>query len=301
MKGRIGRTGRAGGVGPVGRVGWATVVTAAVCLVAVASGSACALEARWDSLAPGLDLGSFRDAWDTPAGDSTIRILRIDPARWEFRLLCQEELGLDGGKTAREFCRDHGLVAATNAGMFATDYRSHVGYLRHAGRFESGQWNQYRSVFAFGPKKAGIPPARILDVDPDAPGGPNGRNGMLASYGSLIQNLRLIARPGRNVWTASERSWSEAALGEDRSGRILMIFTRSPFAMHELNRILLALPINLVCAQHLEGGPEAQLYIHAGDFEREFSGSWETSFREDDQNARAWAIPNVLGIAPRGK
>ena len=69
--------------------------------------------------------------------------------------------------------------------------------------------------------------------------------------------------------------------------------------MHDLNQELLASDIGLVAAQHLEGGPEAQLYLHAGETKLEMFGSYETSFREDDNNAVAWPVPNVLGVRPR--
>ena len=93
--------------------------------------------------------------------------------------------------------------------------------------------------------------------------------------------------------------WSEAALGEDESGRILFIFCRSPYTMHDLNNELLRLGIGLVAAQHLEGGPQAQLYIHAGEVEFEISGSHGTSSREIDDISVSWPIPNVLGVRPR--
>jgi hypothetical protein len=113
--------------------------------------------------------------------------------------------------------------------------------------------------------------------------------------------LRLIKRPGTNQWTRQSRKWSEAALGEDSSGRILFIFSRSPFTMHDLNEELLSAGIGLVAAQHLEGGPEAQLYFHVGKTEHEMFGSYESGFRENDSNGKAWEIPNVLGVRPREK
>ena len=68
--------------------------------------------------------------------------------------------------------------------------------------------------------------------------------------------------------------WSEAALGEDSSGRILFIFSRSPFTMHNFNQELLSLGVNLVAAQHLEGGPEAQFYVRIGHVTHEMFGSY---------------------------
>jgi hypothetical protein len=114
-----------------------------------------------------------------------------------------------------------------------------------------------------------------------------------------VQNLRLIKRPGSSAWGQQEKRWSEAALGEDSSGRILFIFSRSPFSMHDLNHELLSSGIGLVAAQHLEGGPEAQLYINAGDTQLEMFGSYETAFREDNSNSIAWPVPNVLGVRRR--
>lgn len=71
--------------------------------------------------------------------------------------------------------------------------------------------------------------------------------------------------------------------------------------MHDLNQKLLAAGIGLVAAQHLEGGPEAQLYVHAGKFELEMFGSYETSFMENDANAKPWPIPNVIGVRARAE
>lgn len=69
--------------------------------------------------------------------------------------------------------------------------------------------------------------------------------------------------------------------------------------MHDLNRELLRADIGLVAAQHLEGGPEAQLYVKVGKFELEFVGSFETGFNENDSNVVGWPIPNVLGVKRR--
>lgn len=69
--------------------------------------------------------------------------------------------------------------------------------------------------------------------------------------------------------------------------------------MHDLNQELLGAGLGIVAAQHLEGGPEAQLYFQAGGVEKELCGSYETSFRENDANNIPWPIPNVLAVRPR--
>jgi len=251
---------------------------------------------QWQSLAPGMDLGTFSASRPSVSGDALITVLRIDPDLWSLEYF---GLSLDGsgssGRTARQWSKVHRLTAAINAGMYGTDYRTHVGYLRFREHLNNDNVNAYRSVAAFDPRRDGLPHFRIFDLD--SPG--VSMETILQDYASLVQNLRLIKRPGQNRWHQQEKMWSEAALGEDESGRILFIFCRSPYTMHDLNNELLRLDIGLVAAQHLEGGPQAQLYIHAGDMEFEISGSHGTSSRENDDILVAWPIPNVLGVRPR--
>ena len=66
--------------------------------------------------------------------------------------------------------------------------------------------------------------------------------------------------------------------------------------MYDLNKELLGSGIGIVAAQHLEGGPEAQLYLKKGDVEIELFGSYETGFVEDDNNEEPWPVPNIIGV-----
>jgi hypothetical protein len=247
----------------------------------------------WSTVAPGLELGHFRATVAPVVGDGIITVLRVDPAVWDLKLLSSSELGALTNRSVHRWCRDHKLVAAINAGMFATDHRTHVGYMRNASHVNNEVANSYQSVAAFGPLKDGLPAFRIFDLDEDD------LADIIADYRSVIQNLRLIKRPGLNRWEPQERHWSEAALGEDREGRPLFIFTRSAFSMHDLNEVLLELPVELVCAQHLEGGPEAQFSLHVGDISLDLVGSFETNFMESDTNTLAWPVPNVIGLVEK--
>jgi hypothetical protein len=249
----------------------------------------------WQSLAPGMELGTFLASRPSSSGDSRISVLRIDPNRWSLEFIGQSLNGETSGQTARQWSKANGLAAAINAGMFATDYSTHIGYLRFRDHVNNDNVNAYQSVAAFDPRREGLPQFRIFDLD--SPGVSMAT--ILRDYASAIQNLRLIKRPGQNVWRQQEKMWSEAALGEDESGRILFIFCRSPYTMHDLNDELLGLGIGLVAAQHLEGGPQAQLYIKTGEVKIEMSGSHGTSFRDNSEMSAAWSIPNVLGVRPR--
>jgi hypothetical protein len=242
---------------------------------------------KWQPLAPGMEIKLL--------ADSKITVVRIDPALWELEFAGISRTRESAGHTAREWCEGRKFAVAINAGMYHTDAKTHVGYLRSGEHINSNQVTKYQSVAAFGPRDATLPRFRIFDLD--APGVT--LRGILKNYSSVVQNLRLIKRPGASQWGQQEKKWSEAALGEDSGGHILFIFSRSPFSMHDLNQELLSAGIGLVAAQHLEGGPEAQLYLHVGKVEQEMFGSFETSFKENDANPAPWPIPNVLGVRPR--
>jgi len=201
----------------------------------------------------------------------------------------------DANRTAREWCEAQELTAAINAGMFKTDGKTHVGLMRFREHTNNGEVNKYQSVAAFDPHDPHLAPFHIFDLDATHVT----VQSILKDYGSAVQNLRLIKRPGSNQWSKQSKMWSEAALAEDGAGHMLFIFSRTPFSMHDLNEALLAAGIGILTAQHLEGGPEAQLYVYAGSFKLEQFGSYETSFRENDSKPAPWPIPNVLGVRPR--
>jgi hypothetical protein len=250
----------------------------------------------WKTLALGMDLKYFAAKHPSSVGDSRIVILRMDPSLWQLEAVGITQTDESVGHTARAWAQSRHFSAAINAGMFAMDYRTHLGYMRSASHTNNSHSNAYQSVAAFEPHdRQSLPLFHIFDLD--APG--VHFQDILKDYTSVLQNLRLVKRSGLNQWSPQERQWSEAALGEDDTGRILFIYSRSPFSMHDLNDELLAAGIGLVAAQHLEGGPEAQLYIHVGAVETELCGSYETSFKENDSNSIAWPVPNILGVRPR--
>ncbi len=253
-------------------------------------------DSAWKQLAPGMELGTFTVNNPNRGGKSKITLLRIDPKHWELMVIGKSwKKGLEN-QSARDWCKNYNLTAAINAGMFATDYKTHIGYLGSKGHINNRNVNRYQSVAAFDPKKdKGFPKFRIFDLDDPKVS----MKTILKNFSSVVQNLRLIKRPGENRWKQQNKKWSEAALGEDSSGRILFIFSRSPFTMHDFNKILLSLNIGLVAAQHLEGGPEAQLFIQVGNVTYEMFGSYETAFKENNRNTTSWPIPNIIGVRPK--
>ena len=60
---------------------------------------------------------------------------------------------------------------------------------------------------------------------------------------------------------------------------------------------LTRLPLDLDRLMYAEGGPEAQLYVHARNREYEFVGRFDSPF--DDGSPYALPVPNVIGIVRR--
>jgi len=257
----------------------------------LAAPAAAATDRLWTEFGNGLELGRFPLAGQG-SPPATVHVLRIDPRRWELTLHGLPSGG-SGGYTAREWSRREGLVAAINAGLYQEDYRTHSGYMRADGTVFSRGTNGYLSAAAFDPVNPQDPPFRIFDLDNDP------LAAVLGRYRRVVQNLRLIKRPGENRWSSQERRWSEAALGEDSEGRALLIFCGAPLPLDSLIEALLALPLGLVAAQHLEGGTQAQLFVAAGERTIELVGGHEGVFPAPELSRPAWPIPNIIGVRAR--
>jgi hypothetical protein len=270
----------------------ASLLLAALALGATAA-SGLGPDSPWRVLEPGLELAELTAPQPADLGDSIIRVLRIDPERFDLRLL--NVSASDDGRlqTARDWARSHGLVAAINASMFQTDYRSSVSLMINRSHVNNPRVSKDNAVLAFDRRSESVPRVQIIDRQCQD------FESLRKKYRVLVQSIRMVSCEGRNVWAPQEQRWSTAAVGMDRSGRVLMIHCRSPYPVHDLIEMLLQLPIGLRNAMYVEGGPEAQLYVRAGSFEAEYFGSFETGFFEADANRRAWPIPNVLGVERR--
>lgn len=268
---------------------------AIVALIAVAAVPATApdVASTWRALGPGVDYAAIAISPRPAIGDGRLHVVRVDPARATLRArLAAETSG--GSRTARQWAEGPRIAAVINAGMYATDFSTHVGYLRIGERVQARKWvSKYQSVLLLGARRPGLPAATIRDTQP------GDKAAAFADYDTVIQNLRLIRDPGVNVWSKNGRRWSEAAIALDREGRILLLFCRSPFTMYDFNALLERLPLGVVRAMHVEGGPEASLSVRGPGIELDFAGSYETGFEESDGNDHQWPLPNVVVVEVR--
>lgn len=250
-----------------------------------AGGSEAAPGSAWTTLEAGADLGIFPGPGAAP-GDGKIWVLRLDPKRFELRLV-NASANDSRPRTVRSWALGAGAVAAINAGMFQTDGLTSVGLMRTRSHENNPRRNaRYKAILAFDPVRPDLPPVRILDVACGE------LDGLLPAYGTLIQSIRMISCDRKNVWAPAPKRWSAAAIGVDGAGRALFIHARSPWPVHDLVDALLALPIDLRRAMYVEGGPEAQLFVKAGGRELERLGALEGGAERD--GGLAWEVPNAV-------
>ena len=261
------------------RRGTATILLLAALVWSAAAGAAEPEPAR--ALAPGLELLRFdvdtRSAWV----DGDLHVLRVDPERWSLAVLATSHHADGRKRTLAAWGRDFGLEAAINAGMYQGDGSTHVGFCQVDSTVLNRAANNYLSAFVCDPVDTVDAPFALIDLD-ETP-----LEVLRLRYRTVVQNLRLIKHPGRNRWSPGRERWREAALAEDGQGRALLILCTRPLPMHDFNELLLALPLDVVAAQHLEGSAAAGLWVRALEAGPERSATGGS------------AVPNALVVRPR--
>jgi len=244
----------------------------------------------WKSLGKGLEFGHFQTT-----NKSYINILRIDPKHWKFSIRSTSETDNSPALSTHQWAKKHGLTASINAGMFHLDYTKHVGYLKQDTHTNSQKINGYKSIAAFSPYDESQPYFQMMDTDDKQ----HTVETLIQNYRYVVQNLRLIKYPAINRWKPKEKQGNEAALGQDKQGRVLFIYAPTPYNMHDFNNLILSLNIDLMRAQHLEGGLQAQLFINTQQLDMNNVDEKTTQHITQQNQQLAWKIPFVIGIEPR--
>lgn len=251
----------------------------------------------WKKLEDGLELGIFQVNTTSLFSHSEITVLRVDPKLWDIKLYSIQQFDYPKGITTKEWSKRHKLTAAINAGMHLPDMSTHVGYMQAGDTTQGKKVKSYQSLAAFSPKAKEATPFRMFDLDE----ADTNFEQIKKDYSHVVQNLRLIKRPGENRWDKKSRRWNEAALGEDQQGRALLIYSSGLLTMHNFNETILSLPLNIVAAQHLEGGREAQLYINHPSYTKELNNSIDPLYLGSNKNLGAWPIPNIIGVSKKNR
>jgi hypothetical protein len=262
-----------------------------VLALATALALAAAPASPWRPLEPGLELGRFPGP-PGGTGDGVVTVLRVDPARFDLRLLNASAPGGGSARSARGWAVQTGAVAAINAAMYQEDHRTSVSLMRTREHVNHPRVSRDKTILAFDPIAPGAPRFRIIDRDCDD------LEAIGKGYASLVQSIRLVSCERKNVWSPSPKRTSAAAIGIDGAGRLLMIHARTAWPTAALADALLAMPIDLRRAMYVEGGAEAQLYVSAGGTVLELIGDFD-GIAGVARNVDAWPVPNVLAIVRR--
>jgi hypothetical protein len=250
-------------------------------------------DTTWQRLDKGLELGVFPAPQSVGAGTSQVRVLRINPNYYRFRLLNASAMENGLPMTPRQWCRQNKLVAAINPSMFQIDYKTSVSLMRTRTHINNPKLTKDMAILAFDRLSQDVPKAKIIDRQCED------YKFWKKKYGTFIQSIRMISCKGKNVWNQQPHRWSTAAIGVDGQDNVLFIHVRSPYSTHDLINVLKKLPLDISRAMYTEGGPQAQLYINAANKEYEFIGSYDTSPNVANESSISWPLPNVLGISKR--
>ena len=244
----------------------------------------------WRVIEPGLEFAAFPSPKQSIVGDSKIRVLRIDPEKFEFRLINSSAIGDKKNFSAKNWALKYGLIASINASMYQRDRQTSVSLMRTKNHVNNSRISKDKVMLGFDPLTTNLPEVKILDKDC------RDFDHVKTKYKSLIQSIRMISCHGKNVWAQQKKIWSIAAIGMDENGKILFIHSRSPYSTHNFINILLEIPIHIKRAMYTDGGSVAQMFVKFKKYEGEFLGSYSTGSYESDNNFIGWPIPNVIGI-----
>jgi hypothetical protein len=247
----------------------------------------------WQPLAQGLELGEFKASSISKIGDSTVRVLRIDPQQYRFRLLNASASQNGRPLTAKQWSTQNGMVATINASMYQEDHKSSVSLMRTKAHVNNPRLSKDMTILAFDRKSTDVPLVKLIDRQCED------ISVWQKKYMTMIQSIRMISCTGKNVWAQQPQKWSTSAIGVDEQNRILFIHVGSPYSTHDLINILIELPLNIVRAMYTEGGPQAQMYINTGQHEYEFVGSYEIDIQGNMKKLISRPVPNVVGICPK--
>jgi uncharacterized protein YigE (DUF2233 family) len=204
----------------------------------------------WRELRAGLDFGHLEVETATRAGSTRLAILRVDPARYQFRVLAGE-VG-DEGFSAAQWRQQSAALAVFNAGQF-TPQHAYLGLLIQDGRQLTRPVSNMEAILVAEPEEPGLPLARIIDLQytslplPQSP------------YRQAAQSLMLVDRFGQIRVRRSGKVAHRTLVAEDGQGRILVMISEGKHTLWDLARFIADAGLGLREVMCMDGGAEAQL------------------------------------------
>ncbi|MFC1654748.1 phosphodiester glycosidase family protein, partial [Myxococcota bacterium] len=209
---------------------------------------------EWKQLEPGLELAVVGASIKSSHNDSKFTLVRIDPEKRDLKLLMVSELG-GKKRTAPEWAKQHKLAVVVNAGMFEAygDQSTAHFYMQNYKHVNNPKIAGQNAVLAFNRRDESVPRVQIIDRRCQD------FSILRKKYHTLIQGIRMVDCRQKNTWSLQKKKWSMVVVAVDQKGRVLFLFTRSPYRVHNYIKMLLALPLGIHNMMYLEGGPETSL------------------------------------------
>jgi len=228
------------------------------------------------TLKSGLESAEFYD--EARPGGLPVHVLKIDPQKCRFKLLSASEHE-NRPRSLKEWSENFGLDAVINASMYQEENLDRsTGFMKNFDHLNNPTINsRYGAFIVFNPVDPLLPAVQFIDrrLQPDW-------KQRIEKYQTVIQNYRMISAGEQTGWYRDEKVHSTAALGMDREGNVLFIFSAMPRTTNDFIDFLLRLPLDIRDVMYLEGGAYAGLY-------------WRDA-RTGLERLPSLKIPNVIGV-----
>jgi uncharacterized protein YigE (DUF2233 family) len=247
---------------------------------------------RWKTLRPGLEFAMISgDPW-CRRGSSQIALLRIDPAHARLRVHYFGVSPAGRPLDAVEWQRSTGAEAVFNAGQFTPDW-TYLGLLVSGGNVISKRKHAtFKAALVAGPQDGGSA-ARVLDLEHDS------LDAARPQWSEVAQSFMLFDRDGRLRVRNSDKVANRTAVGEDRSGRLIVFVTEGAYTIDDFARLVQKSPFQITHAMAMDGGSEAQLCVVAGGFRYTCMGGRTRGATSHDAADVDTPLPAVISVAAR--
>ncbi len=245
---------------------------------------------RWRTVRPGVEFATLSGGPICRHGSPEIALLRLDPARVRLRVLHYTRLLDRRPLNIVQWQVVSHALAVFNAGQFYSDY-SYMGLLVSEGKVVSRKLHpKFRAALVASPVD-GDYGARVLDLDrepldPDSLG-----------WREVAQSFMLFDRSGVVRVRRSDQAANRTVIGQDRSGRLLVITSEGGYTLRDFALLLRSLPLALTHAMSMDGGYEAELCVNAGRFRYASFGHWDGRRQNADAPGAQVPLPAVVAVS----
>jgi hypothetical protein len=246
----------------------------------------------WQEPVSGIEYTEIGAPAASILGDSRLTLVRLDPKKLEFELLCATE-HRKTPRSAPDWAEEFKVDLVFNAGMYnLSQPLKSKGFLKNGRHVNQKEVHpEYGGVFAFQPLDSLAAKANLLDLSCTS------LDSVRLRYRCMAQGMRMLDCNGNPIsWERKKQSCSMMLLARCSDGKLVLVFSRSPYTHSQMIGFLKRFPLDLHEALYLEGGPETSLYLKLPGLTLEKYGSYVFDTFENDKNDHFWKLPNVVGV-----